>query len=76
MTDTPKTINRSTYLQALGLYTLASIHRAKVDDAREELLRLLGVENNGHIDDEIYSPNRGFDEALKLEGFTVADDPA
>ncbi len=70
-----KTISRSTYLQALGLYTLASIHRQKVDDAREELVRLLGVENNGHIDDEIYSPNRGFDEALKLEEIAITDEP-
>lgn len=71
MTKETKTITRSTYLQALGLFTLATTHMRRVDESREELMRLLGIEDNGHIDDEIYSPQHGFDKALDLEGVKV-----
>lgn len=75
MTDAPKTISRSTYLQALGLYTMAHHHNQKADEFGNELVRLLGFEgindgDAGHISDAVYG-DRAFDEALKLSDITV-----
>lgn len=79
MTDQPKTINRSTYLQALGLYTLGHRYNQKADECGDELAKLLGFEGRddsdaGHIVDALWG-ERPFDEALKLSGITIADDP-
>lgn len=69
----PKTITRATYLQALGLFTMAHRHRTKADEFQKELAAVLGVgsDDAGHVSDAIYDDRRGFDEALRLEGFTV-----
>ncbi len=75
MTDT-RTISRATYLQALGLFTMASRHRQKADEFSNELFALLGSDKSSHVSDAVYDDRRTFDEALKLEGFTVEEGPA
>jgi hypothetical protein len=74
--DATKMITRTTYLQALGLFTMAHRHRTKADEFQKELATLLGVDphDSGHVSDAIYDDRRTFDEALKLEGFTVEGD--
>ncbi len=84
MTDEPKTtISRNTYLQALGLFTLAATHMRKVEDAQKALAELLGLtfnDTDGHIGDAIYAIGgpagpQDFDEALKRSDILVEDAP-
>ena len=79
-TKPARQISRATYLQAMGLYTLASIHQRKCSEAEAELNNLIDHPNDfgSHISDEIYSPGHhgGFDKALKLMGITVRPERA
>jgi hypothetical protein len=71
-TTKPKTISHQTYLQALGLFTLA-YQRVQVGQfAEKELLKLLGVEDLSHVSDELYGKGGDFDAALEREGIIVA----
>jgi len=67
-------ITRATYLQALGLFTMAQRHMRKCDEFRKELTAFLGTPESGHIDDAIYDGLAAFDEALEREGITVEKD--
>ena len=68
----PRTISRSIYLQALGLFTLGHSYSERADEARKELAQLLGTELDGHLSDEMYSFGKAdFDEAFKKEGLVV-----
>lgn len=70
------TISYDDYLKALGLFTLAKEHSDKSDVFRKALGRLLAPDKElDHLCDAIYSNMRGFDEALKLEGFIVEPEP-
>jgi hypothetical protein len=79
MTDAPNTITRSTYLQALGLFTVAKRHTEKAEEFSDELCKLLGFNDRndnsaGHLSDAVWGMGQ-FDEALKLSGITVTDEP-
>lgn len=84
MTIEPKTITRSTYLQALGLFTMAVNHSRKYSEFKDELLRTLGFDpddwSNGgdSIGDATWGgqDDPSFDEALKKDGIAVSDEPA
>jgi len=65
-------ISRSTYLQALGLFSLARKHQLKVVEFSKELDSLLNIEN-GHVSDAVYDEAKGFDEALKRDGIEVEE---
>jgi len=79
MSDTPKkTISRTTYLQAFGLYTLGRKYDEKLTEVGDELTKLLGFEgpndsDAGHIADSLWG-DQSFDEALKLTGIEVSED--
>lgn len=72
-----KTITPSVRLQALGLFTLASSHYAKLRAAELEMIRLLGQEDQGCLSDAIYGSTDSvdavsdFDAALANDGFVV-----
>lgn len=73
----PKTarhINRQTYLQAVGLFTIAREHQKKCVEAEKALAALLGVKDDGgycgHLSDEIYGDG-DFNAALKREGIAI-----
>lgn len=73
-------ISYDEYLKALALFTVAHDHYVKAGTFGEALNRIVMVEPEkypgGHVDDAIYSDDRGtveqFDEALKREGIKVA----
>lgn len=76
MTDAKKELTREKYLMALGLFTLgrqAYAEGVRAEDAMVKLLCLQDRSDLGHIQDEIYSPDKGFDEAMKLSGFIWAN---
>lgn len=69
-----KTISHRTYLQALGLFSLAQKHIRKGEEFEAELTKLLEIEPYGHVSDTLYdnsSTERDFDAALKLEDIEV-----
>lgn len=67
-----KTIDRDTYLKALGLFTLAVTHARKAEEFEKALNMMLGLARGSQFSDEIYqdAPNN-FDDALKREKITV-----
>lgn len=69
-----KCIDRSTYLQALALYTLAFNKIKSAEECKTELCKLLGLDEreyeDSHISDAIFG-SQGFDEALKLSKISV-----
>lgn len=68
-----KTIKRGTYLQALALFTMADRHYQKARGFELELLSVLGIEENDHMSDEIYSLGVGdFDDALARSGIVLS----
>lgn len=70
----PKFITHETYLQALGLFSLASNHAQKArqfERALCELLRLPDEDYGGCISDQLYESQPNFDRGLKNEGFEV-----
>lgn len=67
-------ITREQYYIAKGLFHLASEHQRQCMEYEKTLYKLLGVDDGSHVSDEIYSPSRGLDEALRLAGVTVEDD--
>ena len=65
-------ICHSTYLQALGLFTMATQHAQKAEEFSTELTKLLDATPYGHITDAIYDGRlKDFDAALKLEKIEV-----
>jgi hypothetical protein len=71
MTNT--VISRTTYLQALALYTMASRKQAEAVAYEEELHKLLGLERGSRIGDGIYSePAEDFDQVLGYAKIQVA----
>lgn len=68
-------LTQQEYLAALGLYTLAQQAQRESDRVMIGLAKHLGrdgLNDVGHILDELYSPgSRSFGELLKLEGFTI-----
>lgn len=66
-----KKITQDEYLKLLGLFTLASDSQRQCYQAETLMNKMLGLDNGSHLSDEIYGPGRGFDEALKREGFEV-----
>lgn len=66
-------ISHNTYLQALGLYTLAKSHAKKAEEFNTALHDLLDASPYGHISDAIYDggTERDFDAALMLEDIEV-----
>jgi len=74
---TTTVIDRSTYLQALALYTMASRKQAEAVAYEEELHRLLGLERGSRVGDGIYSePAEDFDQVLRYVKIEVAPDSA
>lgn len=74
MTEKKTTLTRQEYLIALALFTLGQQAYAKGIEGEEALVKVLGRDDRsdlGHLSDEMYSPDKGFDKALELEGFTV-----
>lgn len=70
-----KTISRSMYLQALGLFTLGHSYSERADEARKELALLLGIDPDGHLSDAMYSYGKAdFDEAFKREGLIMEEE--
>ncbi len=74
-------ITHDVYLQALGLFTLASLHAAKSRVFEEEMARLLGFDWDecayaSCVSDAIYTPDDSFDLALKRGGIAVLQAPA
>ena len=72
----PKTISRSTYLQALGLYTMASRLQQDVDRFNVEMNRMLGLDapdfQDSLLSDGIYArPPGSFDHILQNCEITV-----
>ena len=69
-----RTISRSTYLQALGLFTLANKRAIESKVAEAELARLLGYGDDpyaGCVSDEIFEDRPKFDQALARENIVV-----
>lgn len=68
----PAKISRTTYMQALALYTVATKHYVRCREMEMELCELLGFEDNyaGCISDEIYEDG-DFDRGLKREKIAV-----
>lgn len=67
-----KKICHETYLQALGLFTMALQHAQKAEEFNEALTKLLDVTPYGHLSDAIYDGRlKDFDTALKLEEIEV-----
>ncbi len=67
-------ITHNTYLQSLGLFTLARNHAKKAEEFRDALEKLLDVEPYSHISDIVYDVDgteRDFDAALRLEEIEV-----
>jgi hypothetical protein len=72
-------ISRDDYLKALALFTMAHDHYAKAGTFGDALNRIIMAAPEkypgGHVDDAIYSDERGtveaFDEALRREGIEV-----
>lgn len=77
MVDAPKKqLTHQEYLIALALYTMAAQQQRLSDQSAIALAQHLGREglnDIGHISDELYSPaNRTFTKLLELEGFSIA----
>lgn len=71
---TKKAITHQQYLQALGLFTLATTHYRKMRECEFALIDLLGYEDREYgdkVSDAIYN-NEDFDKALALDQITVA----
>lgn len=68
-----KTISHDDYLKAKALFTIASEHAREAEKFEATMARLLGADpmSAGHVSDDIWSPQFGFEEALKLSGFQV-----
>ena len=74
-----KTISRSTYLQALALFTMGRRRYFEARAFETELGKLLGIADDmsyaGHVSDAMYESGDGnFDVALEREGVVVAQD--
>lgn len=72
----PKTITRSEYLQALGLYTMACRLQQDVERYNIEMNKILGQDpptfQDSRLSDGIYSrPPEPFDLVLGYAGITV-----
>jgi hypothetical protein len=82
MAEYKKEISRDEYLKALALFTMANEHYVSAGTFGEALNKIIMVAPEkypgGHVDDAIYSGERGtvahFDEALRREGISVADE--
>lgn len=67
-----KKICHETYLQSLGLFTMAVQHAKKAEEFNIALTNLLGANPWGHLSDAIYDGRlNDFDVALKLEDIEV-----
>jgi hypothetical protein len=68
----PKQITYAQYLQAHGLFALATKHYAEGRQFEQALLKLIryGDDYGGHISDAIFD-NLDFDEALAKEKISV-----
>ena len=65
-------ICHETYLQALGLFTMAVQHAQKADEFSDALNKLLDATPYGYLTDAIYDGRlKDFDAALKLEDIEV-----
>lgn len=78
--DEPKTISRTTYLQALGLYTMACRLQQDADRFNTELNKMLGLDaptfTDSRVSDGIYSrPAEPFDLVLEYSKITVESEP-
>jgi hypothetical protein len=79
-----KTISHDDSLKMLGLFSIATHHRKQMYSAEEVLYRMAGYRGDegdgGHIGNAIYSRGEptadDFYEALKREGFEIADKEA
>lgn len=75
----PKTISRSTYLQALALYTMASRLQQDVDRFNIEMNKVLDLDgptfSDSRLSDGIYArPTEPFDLILGYVNITVEPD--
>ncbi len=67
-----KKICHETYLQALGLFTMAVEHAKKTEEFSTALTKLLEATPYGHLTDAIYDGRlTDFDEALRKEEIEV-----
>jgi SAM-dependent MidA family methyltransferase len=68
-----KKISHNTYLQSLGLFTLALQHANKAEEFREALEKLLEIDPYGYMSDAVYNGGTegDFDTALRLEEIEV-----
>jgi hypothetical protein len=65
-------ISHNTYLQALGLFTLAKNHAKKAEEFEAALTEILDLAPYGYMSDAIYDgAERDFDNALRLEEIEV-----
>lgn len=73
MSAKKKQISQATYLQALGLFTLANRTYLKAQEYESALAKLLKYPEPylNHLSDEIVEPRANFDDALKREGYVV-----
>lgn len=63
-----KTIDRNTYLKAIGLFHLATERYRMVRECEAELRGLLGPDEDAVILDQIFEPDGSLDKALKVMG--------
>lgn len=84
-TSTPdKQLDYDTYLKALALFTMAADRMAEAHALEAAMSDVLGYENDGsvycgHISDAIYNEaagTRGFNRALRLQGFALPPEAA
>ena len=67
-----KRISYSTYLQLVGLLTLAADHRKALSQIERSALTLLGEPASGHVADEVWGGSeRGADGLLFALGMAV-----
>lgn len=74
---TEKLISRNTYLQILGLAAIMKLRYQECRVFEAELLRLIGMEDQGNITDLLYG-EEAFDEAeivkaLRRDGYAIEE---
>ena len=68
-----KKVSRDDYLKALALFTMARHHSEEAERYNLVLAKMLGVDQYGHLADEIWRDAKpDFDAALEREEIEVA----
>jgi len=73
-----KTISKGEYYHALCLYMLATRRQREVDELEKEMNDILGLEEQGHVSDAVYTygntgTEKEFRDALKREKVEVSN---